>query len=603
MRFKPLLLSLLSFSALAELDHVQPSSWWIGMQHKDVQIMLHGNDIGDDKVRVSYPGVALIDVQHSDNNNYLFVTLRISDDAEPGKVGITLDSDTAWVDLLEREPGSAQRQGFNNSDVIYLITPDRFANGDSTNDEVADLKEGKNREHVGGRHGGDIQGIIDHLDYLDDMGYTQLWLMPVLENDQASYSYHGYSTTDYYRIDPRYGSNGLYRQLSDQLAKRNMGLIKDVILNHIGSEHWWMKDMPASDWINHGGKFVGTNHRRETMHDPHAAPGEAAGFKDGWFVPSMPDLNQRNPLLATYLIQNSIWWIETAKLSGIRLDTYSYPDSAFLSEYTRRVMQEYPNFSMVGEEWSTNPAIVSYWQRGTKRHDGYQSALSSLMDFPLQDAVVKGLTAPETWSSGISSIYQTLANDFVYGNASDLVVFPDNHDMSRIFSQLNEDIALTKMALAFYATTRGTPQYFYGTEILMKNPGTDDHGVIRSDFPGGWPDDKVNGFNGKGLTAEQAEMQAWLRQLLNWRKTSAAVTSGKLVHYIPYDGTYVYFRVADKQRVMVVLNKGQARTIPMSYFHAMLGDAKQGKDVMLGSDVALSGDLALDAKSVRIIEF
>ncbi|MFC7002336.1 cyclomaltodextrinase C-terminal domain-containing protein [Pseudobowmanella zhangzhouensis] len=317
----------------------------------------------------------------------------------------------------------------------------------------------------------------------------------------------------------------------------------------------------------------------------------------------MPDLNQRNPLLATYLIQNSIWWIETAKLSGIRLDTYSYPDSAFLSEYTRRVMQEYPNFSMVGEEWSTNPAIVSYWQRGTKRHDGYQSALSSLMDFPLQDAVVKGLTAPETWSSGISSIYQTLANDFVYGNANDLVVFPDNHDMSRIFSQLNEDIALTKMALAFYATTRGTPQYFYGTEILMKNPGTDDHGVIRSDFPGGWPDDKVNGFNGKGLTAEQAGMQAWLRQLLNWRKTSAAVTSGELVHYIPYDGTYVYFRVADKQRVMVVLNKGQARTVPMSYFHAMLGDAKQGKDVMLGSDVALSGDLALDAKSVRIIEF
>ncbi|WP_241264234.1 glycoside hydrolase family 13 protein [Bowmanella dokdonensis] len=600
-------LCLVSGSVLAQyqVQHLEPAFWWAGMQHPHLQLMVHGPNISQLQPALDHPGVVLAGVQRTDNPNYLFVDLTLAPDVRPGQFDIRfMQGDKVQLsypyELRARLPGSASRAGFDQSDVIYLITPDRFANGDPANDEVDGMVEGGNRNLAGGRHGGDIQGIIQHLDYLQDLGITQLWLNPVLENAMDSYSYHGYSTTDYYQVDPRYGSNHLYRELAQQAGEREMGLIKDIILNHIGSGHWWMQDMPASDWINFDGQFVETTHRREALHDPHGTQWDRRHFTDGWFVRSMPDLNQRNPFLANYLIQNSIWWVEYAGLSGLRLDTYSYPDKDFLSQYTQRLMQEYPNLGMVGEEWSLNPAIVAYWQRDTKRHDDYQSALPSLFDFPLQAAVVNGLNNAETWGTGLREIYQALANDFLYGHPYELVVMPDNHDMSRIYTQLGHDPALFRMAMVLFATTRGIPQFFYGFEVLMANPGSEDHGVIRSDFPGGWPGDPLNAFSGENLSDEQAEAQAFVRRLLNWRKGAEVVHKGKLTHYAPIDGTYVYFRHDVKRVVMVVLNKNdQSITLPTERFKDVTATLSQAVDVLTGERQRLA-ELTVPARSARI---
>ncbi|MDF2179030.1 glycoside hydrolase family 13 protein [Aliiglaciecola sp. CAU 1673] len=601
-------LSLLSTRLSASsIEHLEPLHWWVGMQSPKLQLMVHGEDIAGLTPKLTYPGVSIEQVHRVENPNYLFIDLNIAPETKSGVLSLGFyQEDTLKLSqpyqLKARQPGSAMRQGFGPADSIYLITPDRFANGDPTNDNVAGYQDRLNRNEPDGRHGGDIRGIIEHLDYLQALGVTQLWINPLLDNAMDRTSYHGYSTTDYYAIDPRFGSHQDYLQLSEKARAKGMGLIKDVILNHIGSQHWWMADLPSQDWLNHVDRYQETNHRREALHDPHGTQTDRLGFSDGWFVPTMPDLNQRHPFVANYLIQNSIWWVEEATLSGIRLDTYSYSDKEFLSQYTERLMVEYPKLGMVGEEWSMNPAIVAYWQRGTARHDDYQSALPSLFDFPLQVAVVEGLKNPETWALGLRQIYQVLANDFVYGDPYALVIMPDNHDMSRIFTQLNEDPALWKMAMVLFATTRGTPQFFYGTEILMSHPGTDAHGAIRTDFPGGWPGDKVNAFSGKGLTTAQQDAQAFMRKLLNWRKTASAVHSGKLTHFAPSDGHYVYFRHTDKQMVMVVLNKDDK---PLNFapqrYAEVLGERRKGRDVLSGQAVDLQA-LSVAPKSAIIID-
>ena len=389
--------------------------------------------------------------------------------------------------LLAREKGSADRQGFTNDDVMYLITPDRFANGNPHNDTIKGLKEKADRSNPEGRHGGDLQGVADHLDYIADMGFTALWLNPVQENDMARTSYHGYAVTDFYKVDPRLGSNEEFKDLSKAAKEKGIKMIMDMIMNHCGSEHWWMKDLPSTDWINYGGKFVGTNHIHSTVQDPYASQADKKLFTEGWFVKQMPDMNQRNPLLAQYLIQNTIWWIEFAGLDGIRMDTYPYPDKDFMTHWSCSVMDEYPKFSIVGEEGSLNPAIVAYWQAGNNNRDGYTSCLGSLMDFPMQDALVKGLNGSEKeWNHGLIKMYEMLANDFIYPDPYNLVIFADNHDQSRFFTQINEDFDLFKMGIAYILTMRGIPQIFYGTEILMKNPDGKVDAVIRSDFPGGW---------------------------------------------------------------------------------------------------------------------
>ena len=602
-------LSVASFAiAKDKIQHLQPAFWWTGMKNNALQIMVHGENIAKTTPSFSYQGVSIESVETVENPNYLFLNLKLAKDTQAGTFDIRFKQDGELYaeyqyELKQRRKGSAEREGFSPKDVIYLITPDRFANGDLSNDNVAHLKEGHNREYKGGRHGGDLQGIINNLDYLQKMGFTQIWMMPVLVNDMDKYSYHGYSTTDYYTVDSRLGNNELYRTLSIEGQKRGIGLIKDMIPNHIGLEHWWMKDLPSNDWVNHEGKFVQTSHTREALHDPHGVEADIRAFNDGWFVPTMPDLNQRNPLLANYLIQNAIWWVEYADLTGIRIDTYSYSDMEFLSNWTKRLMTEYPNLNLVGEEWTVNPAITAFWQKGTQRHSDYESSLPSVMDFPLQAKVISGLTNKETWGTGVKEIYDTIASDFLYGDPYNLVVFPDNHDMSRIASQLNDDVDLIKMALSYFLTTRGIPQLFYGTEILMNNPGTDDHGIIRSDFPGGWPGDEVNGFTGQGLSEKQLAFQRFVAKLLNWRKGNDAITKGKLTHYSPKDGLYCYFRHYQQSLVMVVLNKNNKTVnVPTARFNLLLEGKSAGTDVITGEEYSLKNSIAVPQKSALILE-
>jgi neopullulanase len=435
------------------------------------------------------------------------------------------------------------------------------------------------------------------------MGFTAIWVNPVLENDMQEYSYHGYSTTDFYKADPRFGSNEDYRNLSMKAKDKGIKMIMDMIVNHCGSEHWWMRDLPAADWLNYQSGFVGTIHRKSVLQDPYVAAIDLERMVDGWFVPTMPDLNQRNPLMATYLIQNTIWWVEYAWLSGIRMDTYPYPDKHFMSDWTCAVMQEYPNFNIVGEEWTENPALVAYWQRGKTNPDGYSSCLPGLMDFPLQGALRKGLTEKSGWSEGFMRLYEMLANDFLYADPSNFVIFPDNHDMSRFFTQMNEDYDLFRMGMIYTYTMRGIPQIYYGTEILMNNPGTDDHGIIRSDFPGGWAGDAVNAFTGAGLTAQQKEAQELLRKLGLWRKQAAVIHHGKLKHYLPENDTYVYFRYDDERKVMVAMNKSaEPANLPLARFSEMLAGARSGKDVLSGQSFPLGKILTIPARQALILE-
>ncbi|KAF1714667.1 alpha-amlyase [Pseudoxanthomonas yeongjuensis] len=602
----------LALSAAAQardyaIDHLEPASWWVGMEHRRVELMVHGDAVAALTPRLSRRGVALADVQKVANPNYLFVTLDIAADAEPGGFDIEfLDGDRIAVRhpfrLDAREPGSAARRGFDSSDAIYLIVPDRFANGDPGNDSVAGMREAADRASPNGRHGGDIAGISRHLDYIAGMGYTQLWPTPLLENNQPRYSYHGYAITDLYRIDPRFGSNQDYRALSAKARAQGVGLIMDVVLNHIGSQHWWMRDLPTPDWINHGGKFAPTNHRRTTVQDPHAARVDRAGFVEGWFSPGMPDLNQRNPHLATYLIQNSLWWIEYAGLSGIREDTYGYADADFLSAWGKAILEEYPGFSMVGEEWSAHPATVAHWQRGKVDTDGHVPWMPSMMDFPIHIALRSALTEPEGIETGWGRLYEMLGNDYLYPDADRLVVFAENHDTTRVLAQLDGDTALFKLAMAYVATMRGTPQFFYGSEALMQGPRERDDGRIRADMPGGWAGDAKSAFTGAGLSVAERDAQDYLRRLLQWRKRAPVVRHGKLRHFAPVDGVYVYFRYDDSGAVMVALNRN-AETVPLALdrFGDFIDAKSRGHDVMTGLGVAFDRPLQLGGKSATIV--
>ena len=469
------------------------------------------------------------------------------------------------------------------------------------------MKEPANPSFKGGRHGGDIQGVINSLDYLEDLGVTQLWLTPVLENDMPSYSYHGYAITDFYKVDPRMGSNSLYKTLSAEAKEHGIGLVMDMVLNHFGSSHQWMADMPTADWVNFDGKFENgknaTSHARQTIQDPHASQYDKRQFNDGWFVESMPDLNQRQPLLSTYLIQNAIWWIEYANLSGIRVDTYSYSDKAFLADWTKAIMTEYPNFNIVGEEWTTNPAIASYWQRGKVNQDGYTSDLPSVMDFSLQEALIQALNEEESWNTGWVKVYQSLANDFLYADTDNILVFADNHDMSRVYTELGQDLAKTKLAMTLLLTTRGIPQIYYGTELLLDNTPSNDHGDIRIDFPGGFKGQKANAFTGKGLSADQQEMLASMKKLLKLRQEKPALSEGRLMHFSPKQGVYSYVREHNGQTVLVVLNKNQqAIDWDLSYMQEVLKGNNKGRDLISEKRVDLASPIRLKAMQARLIE-
>ncbi|WP_413673842.1 glycoside hydrolase family 13 protein [Massilia cellulosiltytica] len=590
------------------IQHVEPMNWWVGMKSSDLQVMVHGEKIAELEPALAYPGVRIASVERTDNPNFLFVNLKIGATTKPGELKLQLKRGkdvvtTVPYRLDARRKDSAARRGFDSGDAVYLIVPDRFANGNPANDD-AGMREKSDRGNPDGRHGGDLAGMQAQLDYIRNLGFTMVWPTPLLENNQQAYSYHGYALTDYYRIDPRFGSNEDYRNYVAAANARGIGVIHDVVVNHIGTGHWWMHDMPSSDWINHGTRFVKTNNQHTVAQDIHAAPEDKAGFVDGWFDTTMPDVNQKNKLVARYLIQNTLWWIEYANLSGIREDTYSYADPAFLNDWNRAVRAEYPHLNVVGEEMDDRPYMVAYWQKGVVNRDGFSSELPSVMDFPLVDAAPKALTAPEDSGQGLIRIYETIAADYLYADPLKLMVFPDNHDRPRALAQVDGNVDLLKTDLVLMATTRGIPQVFYGTEMLIQGPKQRTDGVLRADMPGGWAGDTVNAFTGTGLTDAQRDMQHLVRTLFNWRKTSSAVKTGKLTHYMPSDGHYVYFRHDGRQTVMVVLNKNpQATQLDLARFAGMVRQARQGRNVLTGAAVDLRAPLALPAMTSVVVEW
>ena len=607
-----LLLFVLGSSLYAQkIDRIEPAYWWVGMENTQLELLIYGKDIAQFTPSVDNSNIQILAVKKTENKNYLFLNLDLSK-AVSGKFNINFSKKgkrnnfSVPYELKERTQNSNLREGFNSSDVIYLITPDRFANGDVANDVVKTMNEKTvDRKNDYGRHGGDIKGITNHLDYIDEMGFTAIWPTPVLTNDMKKASYHGYAMTDFYEVDPRFGTMNDYKDLAKSAKNKGIKLIMDQVANHIGLEHWWMKDLPDNNWVNYQDEFlknnmVVTNHRRTANQDAYASVKDKNLMSEGWFVSSMPDLNQRNPLLAKYLIQNSIWWIETLDLGGIRQDTYPYSDKQFMSDWAGAIMKEYPNFSIVGEEWSTNPLLVGYWQQGAKNKDGYVSNLSSTMDFPMQKAIVDALNEPESWDKGFVKIYEGLANDFSYANPSNIMIFPDNHDMDRIFTQLKENVVNTKMALGYMLALPRISQLYYGTEILMQNsakPG--DHGLIRTDFPGGWSGDTSNAFKGENLTNDQAEMQSFLKKLLNYRKNSEAIHSGKTIHFAPENGVYVLFRIKNDEILTVILNKNEKPvSLNLNRFEEVGLTGKSVKNIVTGETFTFENNLEIGSKGV-----
>ena len=568
-------LILFNLHSTSQIDKVHPPNWWIGHKNPNLQLLIKAEKINDYKVNINYPGVKITNIHNADSPNYIFLDLEISDKAKEGSFIITFTKENKTLSyiykLRKKRSLEDQSNGFDSSDAIYLITPDRFANGNYENDIIDFLKERKiDRANNYARHGGDLKGIFENISYIKNMGFTSLWLNPVLINDMKEGSYHGYATTDYYSVDPRFGSMKEYIELSLELKKNNIKLIKDIIVNHCGLYHWWMDDLPFKDWLNFQENYlksndktiekntVYSNHRRTTIQDIYASKSDYRGMLDGWFVPTMPDLNQKNKFLANYLIQNSLWWIETLNLSGIRQDTYPYAEKEFLSEWAGRIMSEYPKFNIVGEEWSYNPIRIAYWQDGNNNKDGYKSNLKSTMDFAMQKAIQEGILEEEAWNTGLIKIYENLANDFYYSNPESLLIFNDNHDMSRIHTQMKKDITKTKMAIGLMLVLPRIPQLLYGTEILMEdssNPG--DHGLIRSDFPGGWDNDKINAFSKQNLTDDQIEMQEYLKVLLNFRKKSKAIHIGNTIHFAPKNGVYLLQRRYNDEIVIFIINKNK----------------------------------------------
>ena len=592
------------------------------MKNDDLQLLIHHPNISEYTPEINYTGISIKKVTPSEkSNNYLFVDIIIAENISAGKFDITFKKENSenlvhTYELKSRVKTAEDYKGFDSSDAIYLITPDRFTNADESNDKLPNLKD-QSLDRTDGykRHGGDLQGIINGVDYISNLGFTAVWPTPVLINDMPQGSYHGYAITDYYQVDPRFGTLEDYKNLSKKLQDKGMKLIMDQVANHCGLEHWWMKDLPFSDWVNHQKNYednidnwnykknIGSNHRRTTNQDSYASESDRKGNNEGWFVASMPDLNQRNPFMAAYIIQNSIWWIETLGLGGIRQDTYPYPDKEFMSNWAGAIMNEYPNFSIVGEEWSYNPLLVGYWQKGAKNKDGYESNLKSSMDFPMQKAIIDGINEIESWDKGLVKLYEGLANDFHYATPKDIMAFLDNHDKSRIYTEVKEDATKAKMALSYLFVLPRIPQMYYGTEILMDdtaNPG--DHGLIRTDFPGGWKDDKVNAFSGQGLTAQQKEMQSFITKLLNYRKNSKAIHEGKTTHFAPFMGTYFLFRSLEDETIVHIINKNdEPITIDLKRYTEVGLDGKKLKNIISGEEMIWNDAIELKEKGSIIL--
>jgi glycosidase len=601
-----LILGYMTASA-TDITHIDPPFWWTGMKNRELQILVYGENISGSKVSITYPGVNVKEVVGVESPNYLFIYLEITASAIPGTMNIEFTDGSEKTnqpfELKDRNPAPGA-QGFSTADVLYLITPDRFANGDPSNDNLEGARV--NRQRSGDRHGGDLRGIINHFDYLQDLGISTVWLNPVQKNGPRTY--HGYAITDFYDVDPRYGTTGEYIEMIDGAHDRGIKVVMDMIFNHCGSGHWWMKDLPSGDWINNNNTFVQTTHNKWTIPDVHAPESEKKSFTDGWFVRSMPDLNQRNSHLATYLIQNSIWWIEHTRIDGIRQDTYPYADYDFMSRWCKEVMDEYPDFNIVGEAWYPNgPGFTAWWQRDSKFSDT-NSNLKTAMDFNLtficQNAFTDKNDPSDGKSKGLFKIYELLAQDFLYADLDNILIFLDNHDLSRFSRKEDPDLRKYKQGIAFLLTTRGIPQLYYGTEILMTGKKEEGDGNIRKDFPGGWDGDTVNAFTAEGRTPRQNEAWNYMKRLLDWRKDNKAVIEGDLIHYAPdMNNCYVYARIKDERTTLVILNGGdEDQLLEMERYRDVTGSYTRGVDVITGRELDVTAQINVPARGVLVMD-
>ena len=603
------LLTLLLYSVDAiEISRMEPAFWWTDMKNPELQIMVYGKNIAQSKIEIDYKGVRLKESVRVENPNYLFLYLELSNGVKPGMMQIkfTNGRDTQFTSFeLKARSTRPGAMGFTPADVMYLITPDRFVNADPGNDNLDTVKV--NRERPNARHGGDLRGIINKLDYINDLGFTTIWLNPVLENRMPGGSYHGYSITDFYKVDPRFGSNEEYCELIDKAHTMGMKVVMDMIFNHCGSAHWWMKDLPSSDWLNNPDQFVQTTHYKWTLMDIHAPESEKDILVNGWFSRGMPDLNQKNRHLATYLIQNSIWWIEYARIDGIRQDTHPYADYDFMARWCKEVEDEYPDFNIVGEAWYPRITASAWWQ-GNSPNNKHNSNLKTVMDFDLTFTAQKAFTdessSQEGSEAGIFKLYEVIAQDYLFAAPDNILTFLDNHDLGRFMLKGEADLRRYKQAIAFLLTTRGIPQIYYGTEILMYGEKKEGDGNIRKDFPGGWPGDPVDAFTGSGRTPIQNEAWDYMRKILQWRKLSEPVKAGRLIHYTPdRTGCYMYARIKGEKVVLVMLNgTDREQTLQMERFKEVTKGFATGKDLITGQDISITKEVILAPRSVYVMD-
>lgn len=608
---KTLFSSLIIFLSLAvygQQINVEPAFWWSGMQETELQLMISGKDIASYKATIQSNNVYLKEAVTLESPNYQILYLDIANN-KPEKFDIVFTNGKKKItynyELKQRDPKRLNIESFNSSDVLYLIMPDRFANGDPSNDQIEMRMPYKvDRNDPNARHGGDLKGISDRLDYLSDLGVTAIWLNPVLENDMEGGSYHGYATTDYYRVDPRFGTNEEYAKLISDAHSKGIKVVMDMIFNHCGSDHPWMSDLPSKDWINNLDEYVQTSHMKEMYFDNYASEYDKSKMVDGWFVPTMPDLNQRNRHVAKYLIQNSIWWIEFSGVDGIRQDTYPYADYDMMIDWVEAVEKEYPNYNIVGEAWLNNPIGTAFWQRNSKLNNHEDTRLKSVMDFRFM-GLSHSAFFEETgkWGGGLQGIYDHMTYDFIYPDIYNVLRFLDNHDTDRFLKEFPTDLSGWKQGVAFLLTMPGTPQIYYGTELLMHGNKSKSDGYIRLDVPGGWEGDSENHFSREGRNNIQNEAFDFLSHLLHWRKGNDVIAQGKMKHYVLQKGVYVYERYLDDKKVLVFMN-GTSNDVEINLdrYAESIKDRQSGKDVISGRTVSLDNTLKLSPKEILILE-
>lgn len=599
------LTSLLAFASMSAsagivVDRIDPPHWWVGMENPSLQLQVYGENIKTSDVQILGEGVTLDSIARLDGSeDYMFLYLNVSEDATPGEYTLLFnkgkEKTKVKYQLRPRKASYKGAQGFTAADVMYMIMPDRFADANPKNNKIEKMRfpVGADRSNLNVRHGGDIEGIIKHIDYIDSLGVTTVWVNPVLENDMPGGSYHGYATTDYYKVDPRLGSNQEYAEMIDSLHNRGIKTVMDMIFNHCGSEHIWFRNRPSKDWFNFPDEYVQTNYRLSTVTDPYASDYDKKLTVDGWFVEAMPDLNQNNPHLMKYLVQNSIWWIEEVGIDGIRMDTYPYADATRMGEWVLAIKKQYPDFNIVGECWFSEPAGEAYWQTKSKLSiAGEDTFLPAIMDFPLMVksrdmGPYKEQTDP--WN-GLNKIYDHLALDYIYPDPLQLLRFLDNHDTERFILNEPETLDQWRQAIAIVLTVPGIPQLYYGTELLMSGDRRPGDGNVRRDMPGGFPGDKVNAFQRQGRSPKQNEAYDFISKILQWRKNSKAIAEGDMKHFMPTNGLYLYQRKAGDDKVIVVLNGVDSdNEVDMSRYTEIVTPGEKFVDILTGQTIELIG--------------